>query len=219
MTRTLFFDAVGTLIHLRESVGANYARIVANHGLQLPAEPLEAAFRSHFRSMQPRPAHNGPRPDDDCGWWRLLVDRVLDDCLEPGAVLDRDACFEEMYSRFADPALWTLYPEVEQVLEILGNRCRMAILSNFDQRLLPILEGLGVAKRFERVFVSSQVGADKPDPHIFQVALSEMGIAAAEALHIGDEPISDWEGAAAVGIPVFRLDRPKNSLADLLSGL
>ena len=62
-------------------------------------------------------------------------------------------------------------------------------------------------------------GADKPDPWIFQQALDRAGTNAAEALHIGDEPRGDWQGAAEAGLNVFQLDRPKNSLQDLLSQL
>jgi FMN phosphatase YigB (HAD superfamily) len=36
-------------------------------------------------------------------------------------------------------------------------------------------------------------------------------------LHVGDDPGRDWDGASAAGLSVFRLERPRNSLRDLLS--
>jgi FMN phosphatase YigB (HAD superfamily) len=38
-------------------------------------------------------------------------------------------------------------------------------------------------------------------------------------LHVGDDPERDWKAAKAAGLSVFRLDRPKNSLRDLLADL
>jgi FMN phosphatase YigB (HAD superfamily) len=40
-----------------------------------------------------------------------------------------------------------------------------------------------------------------------------------EVLHVGDDPERDWEAASAAGLSIFRLDRPKNSLRDLLAAL
>ncbi len=40
-----------------------------------------------------------------------------------------------------------------------------------------------------------------------------------EVLHVGDDPERDWGAASAAGLPVFRLDRRKNSLRDLLTTL
>jgi len=69
---------------------------------------------------------------------------------------------------------------------------------------------------FSYIFISSELGADKPDPAIFQRAVNVMHLDANEVVHVGDDPERDWKGAAAAGLSVFRLDRPKNSLRDLL---
>ena len=44
----MLFDAAGTLIELREPVGETYARVARKHGLALPPDRLEAAFRVAF---------------------------------------------------------------------------------------------------------------------------------------------------------------------------
>jgi hypothetical protein len=36
-------------------------------------------------------------------------------------------------------------------------------------------------------------------------------------LHVGDDPERDWRAAAAAGLSIFKLDRNKNSLRDLLA--
>ncbi|HZE14050.1 MAG TPA: HAD-IA family hydrolase, partial [Chthoniobacterales bacterium] len=66
------------------------------------------------------------------------------------------------------------------------------------------------------IFLSSELGADKPDSEIYRRALALSGARPNETLHVGDDRERDWEGASAAGLSIFRLERPRNSLRDLL---
>jgi putative hydrolase of the HAD superfamily len=214
--KAIFFDAAGTLIYLPQSVGHHYAYVGKRIGLRLDAAALDRAFASCWKQTPVRPAIDGPREDDDKGWWRDLVNRVLDQ-VSPGLdEMDRDAFFEGAYSHFAEPGVWDLYPEVSEVLAALHGRFDLAVISNFDGRLRMILEHLGVSKFFSRIFLSSELGADKPDPEIFRRALRLSGAQPNETLHVGDDPGRDWQGATQAGLSIFPLERPHNSLRDLL---
>ena len=57
-----------------------------------------------------------------------------------------------------------------------------------------ILEQLGVSQYFSHVFLSSELGADKPDPLIYRRALKLSRLAPDEVLHVGDDPVRDWHG-------------------------
>ena len=166
--------------------------------------------------MPRRPAIDGPRENDDKGWWRELVGRVFDQVAPSLSELDRDNFFEIAYEHFAEAGVWKLYPEVLDVLKQLRERFQLAVISNFDGRLRLILQNLGISKYFAHVFISSELGADKPDPEIFRRALKLMHLNANEVLHVGDDPERDWKAAKEAGLLVFQLDRPKNSLRDLL---
>ena len=217
--KAVFFDAAGTLIHLPKTVGYHYAYVGQRIGLQLDPAALDSAFAASWRQMPARPAIDGPRDDDDKGWWRELVDRVLDQVAPDLGDFDRDAYFEAVYGHFAEPGVWDLYPEVIEVLEALHGRFQLAVISNFDGRLRMILEHLGVSKFFAHVFLSSELGADKPDPKIYRRALQLSGTLPNETLHIGDDPERDWQGGTAAGLEIFRLARPEKSLRDLLPAL
>ena len=167
--------------------------------------------------MPRRAAIAAPREDDDKGWWRELVDLVLVQVTPSLNEFDRDNFFEIAYQRFAEPGVWELYPEVADVLEQLQPRFQLAVISNFDGRLRFILEHLGISKFFTHIFISSEIGADKPDPEIFRRALKLAGLKPDEVLHVGDDPERDWEAAKAAGLSIFRLDRPTNSLRDLMN--
>jgi putative hydrolase of the HAD superfamily len=215
--KAILFDAAGTLFYLTKTVGDHYAYVGREVGLDLDPQQLERAFHTAWQQMPRRPAIDGPRENDDKGWWRELVGRVFDQVAPSLTEFDRDNFFEVAYEHFAEAGVWELYPEVPKVFEQLRPRFQLAVISNFDGRLRFILQNLGISKYFAHVFISSEVGADKPDPEIFRRAVTMMRFKADEVLHVGDDPGRDWKAAHAAGLSVFRLDRPSNSLRDLLS--
>jgi putative hydrolase of the HAD superfamily len=219
MIKAVFFDAVGTLFRLTNTVGDHYAYVGGEIGLDLDAQDLEHAFHTAWKQMPQRAAIDGPRENDDKGWWRELVDHVLEEVAPSLNEFDRDNFFEIAYEHFAEASVWELYPEVPGVLEKLQPRFQLAVVSNFDGRLRFILEHLGISKYFVHVFVSSELGADKPDLEIYRRALRVMKLNPSEVLHVGDDPERDWDAATGAGLSIFRLDRPKNSLRDLATFL
>jgi putative hydrolase of the HAD superfamily len=216
MIKAIFFDAAGTLFYLTKTVGDHYALVGGEIGLKLDAKQLDRAFHTGWKQMPRRPAIDGPRENDDKGWWRELVDHVFDEVAPSLRELDRDNFFEIAYEHFAEAGVWKLYPEVSEVLEQLRPRFELAVISNFDGRLRLILQHLGISKYFTHVFISSELGADKPDPEIFRRALKVMHLDAKEVLHVGDDPERDWKAAKAAGLSVLKLGRGKNFLRDLL---
>ncbi|HEY4258258.1 MAG TPA: HAD-IA family hydrolase [Candidatus Udaeobacter sp.] len=217
--KAIFFDAVGTLFYLNGTVGDHYALVGSEVGLDLDARQLERAFHAAWKKMPQRAAIDAPREKDDKGWWRDLVDLILEQVTPSLSEFDRDNFFEVAYEHFAEADVWQLYPEVPDVLEQLQPRFQLTVISNFDGRLRLILEHLGISKFFTHIFVSSEIGADKPDPEIYRRALKFIDLKPNEILHVGNDPERDWEAASAAGLLVFRLDRQKNSLRGLLAML
>ena len=90
------------------------------------------------------------------------------------------------------------------LLEALRKRgLKLAIVSNVGTpgRLVrELLDAQGLTERVDAVVLSCEVGKRKPHPAIFERALEELGVAAAEAMHVGDRLHHDVGGAAALGI-------------------
>ncbi|MEO6055049.1 MAG: HAD-IA family hydrolase [Chthoniobacterales bacterium] len=213
---TLLFDAAGTLLFLTEAVGKSYSTVAKAHGLILDSVTVTQAFQKVWRSLPPRNTTNGPRPDDDRAWWRTLAEEVL---IESGAKLEEfntDAWFEELYTYFAQPGRWQAFPDVIPVLEKLRPQYRMAVVSNFDRRLYQVLENTKLSGYFDAVFLSSELGVDKPDPKIFHLAMEKMNSNPDQTLHVGDDALRDQQGARNAGLDVFLLDRPAITLTHLL---
>jgi putative hydrolase of the HAD superfamily len=142
--------------------------------------------------------------------WRGIVRTVFEGAgllpaFAPGAF---DAYFEAVYRHFEDPAVWDVYPDVEPALSALGALgCPLGVVSNFDSRVLGILDGLGLGPRFASVTLSSQAGATKPDAVIFARALAAHGVDGSRAIHVGDSPVEDFSGARAAGLRAVLIDR------------
>ena len=212
--KAVFFDAAGTLIKPARSVGESYAAIAAKHGKEVSSTNITERFRTCFDAA-PRLAFPSATEDTvaalERDWWKSLVAQVF----EPWSPFVRfEEYFAELFAYFASPNAWTLYPEVLETLTSLKERdLILDVISNFDSRLVRILDGLGAGAQFENIFVSSRVGYAKPDRRIFNAALSYHGLAPAQALHVGDSEINDLRGANQAGLKGILVERRKTSAA------
>jgi putative hydrolase of the HAD superfamily len=207
--QVIFFDAAGTLLEVRGGVGEVYGRVAGQYGLRAEPEQLRQNFARWFR-LQPQMAFPADTPREklpalEKEWWRNLVRAVLADC---GAFPHFDEFFGDLFERFRTAEFWRVYDDVVPTLnELKRSGVRLGVISNFDSRLFDVLRDCGLERFFDSVHISTQVGAAKPDPAIFQAALSHHAIEPHQAVHVGDSPREDVEGALAAGIEAILLDR------------
>jgi len=62
------------------------------------------------------------------------------------------------------------------------------------------VEGFGLAKQFDVIVFSEEVGFRKPQPEIFLHALEQLGVDPENAMFVGDRLDADVQGAAQVGM-------------------
>jgi FMN phosphatase YigB (HAD superfamily) len=95
------------------------------------------------------------------------------------------------------------------LLKRLAARFRLAVVSNFDYSptAIGILEAAGVEPLFDAIVVSDAIGWRKPKREIFEVTLARLGVAAGDALFVGDRADIDVLGAHGAGIPVAWINR------------
>jgi HAD superfamily hydrolase (TIGR01509 family) len=100
------------------------------------------------------------------------------------------------------------YPESEAVLRRLREMgTSVFAVSNWDIGLGNLLAGLGWSGYFDGVIASAVVGVEKPQGGIFEEALRVAGISRDRVLHVGNDPITDIEGASEAGIDTVLVDR------------
>lgn len=118
---------------------------------------------------------------------------------------DMPDCIAEMMQRYtARPVARTrLFDGGEELLDLLDARgVKMAICTNKPQAITElILQQLGVATRFGAIVGESPARPRKPDPAMLRAALDMLGVAAFDAVMVGDSA-SDVGTARALGVPV-----------------
>jgi putative hydrolase of the HAD superfamily len=212
--RVVSFDATRTLIHLRDPVGVTYAAVAQRFGLNLDPAILTKAFIAAWRTVPPAPSVEGPRIDDGRNWWEAVVRETMRQASY--LIPEFSAYFATLYDEFTCPAIWYLESGTNELLADLRNAgYRLGVLSNFDRRLYRILDQLGIGELFEQIVISSEVGADKPDPCIFRALVKRFGVSPEKMLHVGDDPVVDGEAARGAGLHAFVIGVDGTGLNDL----
>ncbi len=190
------FDVGGTLLQPEPGVGAVYAEVFARYGVEADPARIDKAFQRAWTTL---PAETGGATDEaaEIAKWRRLVAATLD---EFGRPREFDRLFRELWDTFAEPRRWRLRDHARDVLSGLRDRgIRLAVLSNWDSRLHPLLEGLGLARYFEAIFISAEIGWEKPDARLFRAVEDRLSLPPPAILHVGDSPVSDARAARAAG--------------------
>lgn len=133
-------------------------------------------------------------------WSRALADHGVDDA----------AFAEELAALFVAErgARHPVFPDVAPVLDALARTHRLALVTNGAPDLQRAkLAGAGLDSCFDAIVVSGEVGAGKPDPAPFALALAALGAEPAAAAMVGDSLERDIAGARGAGIRGIWLDR------------
>jgi putative hydrolase of the HAD superfamily len=209
--KVIFFDAAGTLFHVKGSVADVYLTYAEPYGVRRTPQLLEAvavAFQRAFRDAPP-PVFSITEPAEikrcERLWWFDIVHNVF---YRVGMFEGFDDYFDKVFQAFDGPNHWVLYQETLGVLKTLKEQgFELGIISNFDTRLFNVLRGLGLTGLFDTVTISSLAKAAKPAPQIFRVALEKHAVDPDEALHVGDSVRDDVQGASQAGFAGLLIDR------------
>ena len=211
----IFFDAYGTLVELDNF----YERLqngFAQHGVTLPMEVITHAAHQEMKhyirhSLRARDHDSWLAVRRECAG--ILADAVREQGYEvpilPAGVL----------RVLGDAIVFRTFPETVEVLDALHKRgVPMGVISNWDYQLSEIFEQMGLARYFEFIVSSAQVGAEKPAPEIFQAGLEQArrstpGLAPQDCFYIGDHYEKDVIPSRAAGMTPVWLVRDRRDLA------
>lgn len=207
----MFFDAVGTLFHVRGSVGEIYLQHAEKYGVPRSVDmvtKVNQAFKDAFRQAPP-PIFAVEQPEKlkQCErlWWFDIVHAVF---YRVGMFEGFDDYFDEVYDAFSRAEAWEIYSEVPKVLEQLRTQgYELGVISNFDTRFFAIVRALRLEHFFDSITISSIAGSAKPAEKIFLHALDQHVVEPEEAIHVGDDPKEDFEGATNANLAGVLLDR------------
>lgn len=202
----IVFDAVGTLITPLPSVAEAYAAVGRRYGAELPVQLIRQRFHTAFRESEsacfPTERRGRTSEAEEIARWRWIVQAVLPESTAA------EACFRDLWDHFADPRHWCCYDDVAPVLTELRRRgIGVALASNFDQRLPHVCDGLPDLAGIDRVFVSSALGARKPDPRFYQLVRDKLNVDPGAILMVGDDVDCDVIGPTQAGWQARGLQR------------
>jgi putative hydrolase of the HAD superfamily len=202
----VLLDAYGTLLALEPPAPVLRA-LLAAEGYDHPEEAVAAALVAEI--LHYRVHHDRGRDAASLAELRRDCARIVAHHLGGAAPpLPRLADLLVTSLRFV------LLPDARPALDALAAAgLRLAVVSNWDCSLPEELERLGIAGRFEAIGVSALVGASKPDPALFRFVLERLGVGPGAALHCGDRPDKDCQGARQAGLAAVLVDR-EGALAD-----
>jgi len=123
-----------------------------------------------------------------------------------GSTVERVAEWRRTYN--PPHGVWTAHdPQAPESLALVRRSgARAAAISNSNGSVASVLAAVGLGPYLDFVVDSGEVGIEKPDPRIFELALARADVAPAEAAYIGDFYSIDVKGATAAGLRAVLLD-------------
>jgi putative hydrolase of the HAD superfamily len=208
--KAVLLDAMGTLLTFEPPAPHLRAALLARCGVDVGEERASRAIRAEISYYR---AHL-QEGSDLAGLAALR--RASAEAMRPALGLDADG--EVLTDALLDSLRFHAFPEVPGALrELRALGLRLVVVSNWDVSLHERLAETGLAPLLDGAVASAEAGVAKPDPAIFAAALSLAGVSASEAVHVGDSPVEDEQGALAAGIRVVLIGRDISSLAELRS--
>jgi putative hydrolase of the HAD superfamily len=94
----------------------------------------------------------------------------------------------------------SLQPDVREALPLLAERYRLGILANQERWIRDTMQRDGIDGHFDVWAISAEVGAEKPDPAIFEHAVREAGAEPGRCAMVGDRLDNDIRSAKGQGL-------------------
>lgn len=208
MAAAVFFDVGSTLLHPEPSVAETFANGAQERGHGITVRDLEPYMTQVDAFYEAEYVRDG---DFWCSHERattiwLDMYRYLAHLV--GLDADAEGIAASVHAAYQRADHWAVYPDVTACLRGLKRRgLTLGVISNWDSGLEDLLRRVGLLPYFDDVVSSAVVGYRKPDPVIFELALERAGVAATQAVHVGDLPEADGNGASAAGIRPIIVDR------------
>ncbi len=199
---TVTFDVVGTLIDHEAGVIEWYREWLRRHGERVD----DATLLAHFAAATAR--HQRAHPGAP---YTTLLPRIHETLAESWG-LDTD---ESDALDFRDSIRdWPAHGDAITGLRHLHERFRLVAVTNADAWALEQMSRT-LGDPFDESVTSDGVGANKPDPRVWQGVLERLALAREHILHCAASPAHDLASAQAFGLATAWVDRqPETSGPD-----
>ena len=195
----IFFDVGNTLLFPnRERIHAP----LTERGIVPDPEHLrdiECRIKNQFDGIMTKSGST-----DHSFWW-MFYSQLLS---EIG--LNDDMLRDQLVASIRKSANWdVIHSGTAEQLHEIGERYRIAVISNADGKIEDVLRRSGIADCFHTITDSGLVGYEKPHPEVFRRALQSMNASPEQSLYVGDVYSVDYAGATGAGMQAILMDVPR----------
>jgi putative hydrolase of the HAD superfamily len=200
MLRAVIFDVDFTLARPGPELGPEgYRKVGERHGLALDPGRYEESRLAALASLK-----RHPELEHDDELWIAFTEEIVRGM--GGDAEGARACAEELVRAWEAHERFTLYEDALPALAALREHgVKIGLVSNGSRDLDEFVAHHGLDA--DCVVGSRAFGRTKPHPDIFRHALALLEVEPGEAAMIGDSYEDDIEGARALGMTAFLLDR------------
>ncbi|GIX03700.1 MAG: hypothetical protein KatS3mg113_0706 [Planctomycetaceae bacterium] len=216
----IVFDAVGTLIAPREPIAETYCRFARSYGIAPSTETIGSMFTRYFAQSEalsfvgesPQPGWETNETAERVRWLWIIRQLFPELSWETSRAL-----FDELWQYYASAHAWCWLPSAIEVISELRRRgWKLAIASNFDDRLEPLLAQLWPDHPC-MVLVSSALGWRKPAPAFYDLVCLRCQSSPQQMVMVGDDYEHDYSVPRHMGWHACRVGHPSSSPpADIL---
>jgi putative hydrolase of the HAD superfamily len=211
--RAIAFDVNGTLVRIladddEERIYRAAAHFLTYQGIDLHRQELRDVYFQLMKEQLRASPEQYPE-FDAVGLWRTIIDTHGTDFTRalPAAKLQQMPLFLAEMCRGVSRRQLGLYPYVCEMLEVLRTHYPLAIITDAQSMYARAeLHKVGLLGYFDPIIVSGDHGFRKPDRRLFQYALDSMGVAASNALYVGNDMYRDIYGAREAGLTTVMFD-------------
>jgi putative hydrolase of the HAD superfamily len=203
----LIFDINGTLTDIltnewHDDIYRILGNLLAYQGVTLAPNAVKDLY---FQIMKEQRAESRePYPEFDAvGIFREILTRHASEFTRrlPPEKREQLPIFLAEMVRAASCYRLQLYDGVAETLRQLISKYQLAIVSDGQSAYaVAELNAVGLSGLFNPVIISGHFGFRKPDPRLFETALSIMNMAPSEVLYVGNDMYRDVYGAQQLGI-------------------
>jgi putative hydrolase of the HAD superfamily len=205
--RALLFDVNGTLIDIEtdEWMDETYraiAHFLAYQGIVLHRGEVRDLYFQIMKEQFAASKEIYPEFDVVAVWREVLRRRATEytRTLGPEKLLPMPRFLAELQRGTSRKRL-VAFPQTQEMLAQVKTSHRLAVVSDAQSAYgLPELRAAGLADYFASIIISGDYGYRKPDPRLFQAALTALEVRPEEAIFVGNDRFRDVFGARQVGM-------------------
>jgi putative hydrolase of the HAD superfamily len=220
--RAVAFDVNGTLVRIltdegMEQIFRSAAHFLTYQGIDVHRHQVRELYFGTLREQQRTSPEEHPEYDA-VRIWRSIIEGNATDFTRalPAGKLEQMPLFLAEMSRGISRRRLRLYPHVREVLDVLRERYPLALVTDAQSAYARgELHKVGLLDYFDPIVISGDHGYRKPDRRLFQFALYGMGVAAENALYVGNDMHRDIFGAREAGMPTVMFESGQGTTAYL----